>query len=458
MTERVKLKLTFWYWLAGIAAGGLALRLWIVFGARPTRNSGVAGGASYVLAGDAYYYYWQGRAFAAGHPFVDPLRWHSFGTIFPSAAHVPLWPTFLGVVSWVGAQGVTAQRVAGSLLGVAGVVLIALCARRLAGDRAGLIAGGVAALYPQLWINDGMLLSESIAVPMVALTILLAYRLRDRPTYASAALLGGAIALTALSRSELVLLYAFLALPLVLGIRSTSMKHRVQLIATIGGTGLLLLGPWVAYNMHRFEDPVYLSTGIGGALSAGSCDEVFYGSRIGYYANCFPGPMPPLTLDESQRDRFAYDYAKEYLRDHQRRIPVVAAARIGRLWDVYKPGQTTAFDWSVEGRGRLASWSGLLMFYALVPFGVVGLVVLRRRGFAISPLLAPAIIVTAAAATTFGVTRYRAPVEPAIVIAAAVGIDALWRKARRAEGEPVAPEEIASVDARRDVSLVDSPS
>jgi 4-amino-4-deoxy-L-arabinose transferase-like glycosyltransferase len=370
---------------------------------------------------------------------------------------VPLWPTFLGVVSWFGAQGVTAQRVAGSVVGITGVVLIALCGRKLAGDRAGLIAGAIAAVYPQLWINDGMLLSETIAVPMVALTILLAYRLRDRPTYAAAALLGGAIALTALSRSELILLYAFLCLPLVLGIRSASMKRRIQLLATIGGVGLLVLGPWIAYNQARFQDPVYLSTGIGGALSAGSCDEVFYGNRIGYYSNCFPGPMPPLTLDESQRDRFAYDYAKEYIRDHQRRIPVVAAARVGRLWDVFKPGQTTFLDWSLEGRGRVASWTGLYMFYALVPLGVLGLVALRRRRFALSPLLAPALIVTAAAATTFGVTRYRAPVEPALVIAAAVGIDALWRRLRRAQHQPVAPEEQpASVATARDVSLVDS--
>jgi hypothetical protein len=97
------------------------------------------------------------------------------------------------------------------------------------------------------------------------------------------------------------------------------------------------------------------------------------------------------------------------------------------------------------------------MFYALVPLGVLGLVALRRRRFALSPLLAPALIVTAAAATTFGVTRYRAPVEPALVIAAAVGIDALWRRLRRAQHQPVAPEEQpASVATARDVSLVDS--
>ena len=80
---------------------------------------------------------------------------------------------------------------------------------------------------------------------------------------------------------------------------------------------------------------------------------MFYGSYIGYYGNCFQGPFPPLSLDESQRDRYPYEYATNYLGNHQQRIPIVVAARVGRLWGVFKPGQTTTLDWWLEGRGRL---------------------------------------------------------------------------------------------------------
>jgi hypothetical protein len=108
----------------------------------------------------------------------------------------------------------------------------------------------------------------------------------------------------------------------------------------------------------------------------------------------------------------------------------VVAARVGRLWGVFKPGQTTAFDWWIEGRGRVPTWIGLFFYYALLPFAVVGLVKLRRRRVPILPLLAIVIIATFAAAITFGVTRYRAPAEVAIVVAASVGIDAAWRRFR----------------------------
>jgi hypothetical protein len=40
------------------------------------------------------------------------------------------------------------------------------------------------------------------------------------------------------------------------------------------------------------------------------------------------------------------------------------------------------------------------------------------------------VIATFAAAITFGVTRYRAPAEVALVVAAAIGIAAVWRNWR----------------------------
>jgi hypothetical protein len=157
---------------------------------------------------------------------------------------------------------------------------------------------------------------------------------------------------------------------------------------------------------------------------------VWYGKLIGYYANCFQGPWPAPNLDESQRDLVPRKQAVQYTKDHISRLPLVMAARVGRLWGVFKPGQTTALDWWIEGRGRAPSWIGLFAYYALWPFAIFGLVVLRRRKIPILPLVAVALIATFAAAITFGVTRYRAPAEVALVVAAAVGAGAAWTKWR----------------------------
>jgi hypothetical protein len=62
----------------------------------------------------------------------------------------------------------------------------------------------------------------------------------------------------------------------------------------------------------------------------------------------------------------------------------------------------------------------------MIPFAIVGIVAMRRRKLTLVPIAALAIIVTLAAATTFGITRYRAPFEVALVLLAAIGIDAVW--------------------------------
>ena len=73
------------------------------------------------------------------------------------------------------------QRLAGALFGAGTIVVVALIARRLAGDRAGLLAGALAAAYPVLVAADGALMSESLLGLLVAGSLLAAYRLRDRP-------------------------------------------------------------------------------------------------------------------------------------------------------------------------------------------------------------------------------------------------------------------------------------
>jgi hypothetical protein len=86
----------------------------------------------------------------------------------------------------------------------------------------------------------------------------------------------------------------------------------------------------------------------------------------------------------------------------------------------------------------VASWAALFFYYALVPFAVFGLVVMRKRRIMIWPVVALLAIATLGAAITFGVTRYRAPAEVGLVVAAAIGMVAAWQWLRdRAPAAPV---------------------
>ncbi len=334
----------------------------------------------------------------------------------------------------------TSHRAASALLGVAGVALLGILAGRLAGARAGLVAAAIAAVYPMLWINDAMVLSESLYVPLLAVAMLSGIELWRSPTLGRAAVCGLACALAALARAEASLLLVAMVPSIALGARWSGARQRLGMVAVAFGVALLAVAPWLAFNLTRFEEPALMTSQTWAVFSAGSCDTAFglsEGARfIGYYgANCYGelveaglAEWPSIDLDESQRDVQTKDATLAYLGDHLDRLPTVMAARVGRMWDVFRPGQNAYLNWSIEGRGRTASWIGLAMWFPLLVAAVAGTVILRRRRRPVSPFVGMAVIVTVTAAITFGTTRYRVPVDAGIVVLAAVTIDACLRR------------------------------
>lgn len=341
------------------------------------------------------------------------------------------------VVARLDLGAVQAHRLASALAGSVGVILLALVARRLGGDRAGLLAGGLAAVHPLLWVNDAMVLSESLYVPMVALVMLAAYRYWDHPDRVGAVALGATVALAGLTRAEALLLGPLVLIPLAWGRRRPlGVRTATGHVLWGGVVALGLVLPWMGYNLARFEEPTLLTAGTGAVLSAGSCDVAYDGEFVGYYgANCFQQYVdlgwvrwPDTRAEESVRDVPSRQGALRYIREHLGAWPRVAMFRVARMWQAYRPFQGVRLDYQIEGRGRWASWAGLVTHLVLLPAGVVGLVAVRRRRLPLSPLLAPAVVVSLTAAMTFGVTRYRVPADAALVVAAAVGIDAAWRR------------------------------
>jgi 4-amino-4-deoxy-L-arabinose transferase-like glycosyltransferase len=448
--------------LLAIALVGLGLRWFWILEIRPPDECGPPGTEAppgcLAISGrpeavnDPRYVHELANLLAEGRPFIDPFTYASTGEERPSAQKMPLFPVYLGVVSFLGGESVDSHRLAAALLGAATVVVLGLVGRHLLGWRAGLIAAAIGALYPNLWINDFLLQVESLAALLIALTIYAAYRYHDRPTTGRVVLLGVLIALASLTRAESLLLYAFVALPLILG-AVRPWKARLGHVALAGAAAIVLIGPWAGWNLTRFEDPTTLSTGPGPVLSTASCDATYYGDQMGYYASCFriedyaadegltvPEAETQLRgFDESERAAVAAEQAQGYMRDHLSRLPVVMAARVARMWDVYRPGQNVRFNWQLEARGERTSQLALVSYYALVPFAVGGVIVLRRRRQPISPLVGMAVMITVTAAWTFGTTRYRIPADVALVVGAAVGAEALLRRRWPVEEAEAAP-------------------
>ena len=385
---------------------------------------------------DAGYYELQARQLGKGHGYDVPFEFlpgHPHRSL-PAADHPPLTVfTILPVIVTGDRLGLAesttqlAVRFEMMLIGLFGVVLMALLARRLAGETAGLIAAAIAALYPYLWVNDTLIMSETLAVAAVVGALLLTLMLRERPTRARAVGLGLVCGAAALARAELILLAPLLGLPLLWAWRPRALRTRVATLALVAVGTVVVVGPWVGFNLSRFEDPTFISTNDGIAILGSTCDAVFSGNAIGLtnLTKCLPKHAP--AGDQSVVSRVYRQRAIDYI-NHGRRgqFVKVVIARIGRDWGLYRP-MDMPFINEAEGRPRWLTTLGMWWYYPLLALAVVGVVLLRRRRVTIWPLVVPPVIVTVGALLSYGQTRFRVPAEPVIVVLAACTLAILFR-------------------------------
>ncbi len=385
--------------------------------------------------GDAYFYHEAARVLADGNGFVNPYYLKFANISEQSADHPPLYLLYLTGFTALG-LGTTFQHLLVSVpLGALTIVVVGLTGRKVGGDRVGLLAAGLAALYPNVWSHDGMLMSETMAILTVSTVLLCAYRYREVPSLQRAAVLGAAAGLASLSRSETSLLTVLIVLPLVLGPDRSQWLRRVPRLMMAGGACLLTVLPWVAFNLSRFDRPVYLSAGFEVTLSSASCDHTYYGSDTGYWSMQCPLEQldqahlaPGVSgADQTARSAVFYNSSIDYIRNHLRRLPVVILARWGRITGLYQPVQQVNFDSFPEGRDLTVAATSMAAFYVLAGLAILGVRDLRRRRQPVYVLIAPLLTVLVTVTITFATTRYRATAETALCLLAAVGIDALWR-------------------------------
>jgi hypothetical protein len=351
------------------------------------------------------------------------------------------------------------------------------------------------AIYPYVWLSDVMVLSETLAMTANLVVALLCYHVLRDQRWGWIIALGVAAGAAALVRAEMVLLGPLLILPMLLRVRALSFAQQAARIAVAGLVMAAVLTPWVYRNLTVFNHPVTMSTGTGITLANTNCDDTYDGGGLGFWSfRCIP-ELPwtfpedqlratdPATLrlwvdrsgldapadatpdqlvdlllvhattaDQSDAEIYLRAVGMDYLTEHLDRLPVVTAARFGRMWNLYRPDEQLQLE-NGEGRPKDAARFGLVLFYPLMGFAIGGGVVLARRREPLLPLLVPVVIVTLAALTAFGQSRYRAPAEPLLMVLAAVGLMALLGWARRRRGgtaeapEASAPPPPASVDA-----------
>ncbi len=402
-------------WTLGIFLGAARFRRWIV-----DRWYADVPLVEPETINDNLYYHVSANLLADGHGFANPFEYHVNDIIVPTAAHPPGYTIYLGIWSFFGLDTVDWHRTAGAVMSASAVIPVGILLNKLFGMRTAVIGMLGVALYPPLWMNDALILSESMWIPIAAWALVFAERAYENPSIRRILELTVVLSIGALTRSEPFLMFFLLLTPLVMLHKKLEWRDRVKRTAMAAGLAMLILAPWVSRNVTSFDEPTYLAVGPGYVLELGNCDLTYDGDFLGYWhADCDDGTTWPEGADEAGIAAAKYEKAQTYIREHWTEVPKVAAARFGRIVGLYRPSQGIDFDVFFERRVRSHVVAGHWAHYAVMTAALFGAAVWRKRT-SLLPVVAVAGTSLLTAVITFGVTRYRVGADVVFIVLAAV--------------------------------------
>jgi 4-amino-4-deoxy-L-arabinose transferase-like glycosyltransferase len=359
-----------------------------------------------------------GRSVSAGHGW-GPSHTVRVG---PEGLRAPGYPLFLAAVVHVTGRGVTTIRVVQAVLTSTVPLLVATISLRLGlGRRVAAVAGAIAAVLPSLVIAALAVMSESLFVPLSLGVIAAGLSYRARPRAWMLAAGGACLGLATLVRPVgVVLVVPFLVLAVTApGGRRLGTAALAVVIAAAP------CAAWEVRQVHAFHTLVPVNTE-GGYLVAGTYDATS-AHLAGQPGTWLPPNLDP-TMDavieahpngnEAQVGSALQHAAAHYLRQHPAYLFTVLGHNTLRMFDLTSPSFEHTVTDSAYGVGPFGGAAEQIGAWILLALAAVGLVrgVVRRANWAVwaAPLLLAVVTIPVQS-----FTRFRAPVDPYLTIAAA---------------------------------------
>lgn len=271
-----------------------------------------------------------------------------------TAFRVPFYPIFLAVTGG-GQANFWTVLLAQSLASAGTVILTGLIARRLFDPVTGLLAAGMAALWPYAAWHDTALQESGLLAFLVALAIWLLLRLRDERGLGLALLSGVVLGMAILTRATILpfAICAFVWLALPTG-SNTPMGKRLASAAICLVGMVMALSPWMVHSHNVLGAPA-LGAESGRALYAGNHEMTFLyypgrsidESRRALFAAQDPDELAALqNLNELEREDWYRARAIEEIGNHPLRTMSYGLAKLGAAFGPFpSPRKSAAVNW-----------------------------------------------------------------------------------------------------------------
>lgn len=357
-----------------------------------------------------------GERFVQGYGLTFPEAWYPwYEANAQQSYYSATMSLFLAGIYWVFGYSPLAARLVMAILSTLIVGMIYLLARRYWGERVGLAAALIAALYGYLIFYGVTLVTETPFILAMLVALYISLDLIRNPNIWKWVSLGLALAIAILFRMAVVFFVPFL-----LGwiaIQRTRKEWKFILIPIC--MMVLAVLPFTIRNYVMWGRFMLLESQFGHVFWNGNHPD----HQGTYWAEVFPIPDDVLSSknDAIITNRLLRMGIENVVKDPGHFLYLTFA----RLREFFK-------FWPTSDSTLLANALRVLSFGLMWPFAVIGLWISRWKWRTLLPLYLFLLIHTGVYAISWTMTRYRLPVDAALMPFAALTfriiVDKLWKK------------------------------
>jgi len=439
--------------IAGIVLIALLVRLVLAAGASPSS-----------IGGDPRVYDGIAVSIATGHGWSRPLHHPRAGVVRrPTALHPPAWPLLLGAayavdVDTPGAGGGSPRRAlhvarerwragreVNAVAGGVGVGLVGLVGLELWGPLVGVVATALAAVYPPPAVLAVALLSEPLFLVFELAALLAVLRYRRLPHRRRWLVAAGVLAgLATLTRAN----GAALLLPFAVGVWTLRPRWSWRALAApaaLVATAVLVVAPWTARNALVLHGLVPVATDLGQTVR-GTYNPVSAAHRFRWRGTTLLPASDRAAVDqpdEASRSAALTRLGLDYLRRHPTAVLEAAVWNSAREFDLVPAARRNLAG---EVRSPLLGRISVIGFAIMAALALAGALTTRARRAPRFVWLAPLVLWLGTVLLAVNFSRFRAPLEPFLVLLGALAVTAAGERIVRVRGrrpagtgDPTAP-------------------
>lgn len=325
-------------------------------------------------------------------------------------------PIYPGFIAGLKIAGLESERAIGWAQIVLSSFIPVVCYylfRRGFAENAARAGAVLCAVWPDLILYSGVILSESPALLLLLLCLLAVLKAFDGPRYGVFWALPGGILAAAAILAKGVSLSLLPALAVLLWTRRGDFARRPRLIASMAALFTLGFGivemPWIVrnYGLHQKIIPIVVG-------NFWHTVHVAYQDRAIYNEQVTPDYLFSPEVPELEQERRLKAETMEWIRSHPGTSVLLVYTRSLRFWN---PWPDTLFQELASPWPRWANYLMPALFFALIlSAAAFGFVLRQDRSPVEGMLLAHAIGVFALACLTHWEVRYRFSVLPLLAI------------------------------------------